>query len=389
MIRVGFVINDAGDSWIGGANYTRNLIGAVLRSRTIQPVIITGGRLPKYVGDFSDIEIVESKLADHKSKLYLARKVIYRIFRRDVLMERLLCRHNISILSHSGPLGKNSSKPSVGWIPDFQHVRMPNFFSAKEREWRDRSYARSADASTTVIVSSEDAKKDLLAFRPSVAGKVRVLRFVSDAGGFAGEGEPKEGLLGRYGIDAPYLHLPNQFWAHKNHAVVIDALGVARSRGRTITVVATGNTQDRRNPGHTGTLMQRARDAGCAVNFKVLGIVPYEDLAALMKYSAGVINPSYFEGWSTTVEEAKSLGKTLILSDIPVHREQAPEYGVYFDPDSPADLCDRMLNVLDTYSSDVDNERMRKARADLPGRMHAFAQSFEEIVSELLARRTF
>lgn len=384
MIRVGFVVNDAGDGWIGGANYTRNLLSALLKFSSLKPVIFTGGALPRYVDELRDVEIIRDRLVDPRSRSYLARKIIYRSFGRDILMERLLARHNIDILSHSSPLGKNSSKPSIGWIPDFQHIRLPGFFSAKERDWRDRSFARSADGSTAVIVSSEDAKRDLLAFRPSAASKVRVLRFVSDVGGFDGEGEPKEGLLGRYGIDGAYLHVPNQFWAHKNHAVVIDALGIARSRGRVITVVSTGNVQDRRNPQHIEMLIQRAREANCVANFKMLGIVPYADLAALMKYSAGVINPSFFEGWSTTVEEAKSLGKTLVLSDIPVHREQAPQHAVYFAPDSPADLCDRMLDILDSYSPDADQERMRKARAGLPGRVEAFAQSFEKIVSDLM-----
>jgi len=35
------------------------------------------------------------------------------------------------------------------------------------------------------------------------------------------------------------------------------------------------------------------------------------------------------------MEEARTLGKTIVLSDIPVHREQAPHQGVYFDPHEP------------------------------------------------------
>ncbi|WP_353685212.1 glycosyltransferase [Mesorhizobium sp.] len=176
---------------------------------------------------------------------------------------------------------------------------------------------------------------------------------------------PPAAFLRRYGIDGAYLHVSNQFRAHKNHAVVIDALG----RARVITVVSTGNVQDRRNSQLVEMLIQRAREANCVANFKMLGIVPYAELAALMKYSAGVYNPSFFEGWSMAVEAAKSLGKTLVLSDIPVHREQAPQHAVYFAPDAPADLCDRMLDILDSYSPDADQERMRKARAGLPGRV--------------------
>ena len=97
--------------------------------------------------------------------------------------------------------------------------------------------------------------------------------------------------------------------------------------------------------------MRRAAEMGCARSSRCLGLVSYADLIGLMRYLTALINPSLFEGWSTTVEEAKSLGKTIILSDIPVHREQAPENGRFFDPGWPrTQLADRMIEVADGYS---------------------------------------
>ena len=69
--------------------------------------------------------------------------------------------------------------------------------------------------------------------------------------------------------------------------------------------------------------------------FRPLGVVPYRDMLGLMRHAVAVINPSLFEGWSTSVEEAKSMGKAVVLSDIPVHREQAPGRGLFFDPRDP------------------------------------------------------
>ena len=44
-----------------------------------------------------------------------------------------------------------------------------------------------------------------------------------------------------------------------------------------------------------------------------------------MFHSVAVINPSEFEGRSSTVEQAKSLGKQVILSNIKIHKEQKPD----------------------------------------------------------------
>ncbi|TIN29445.1 hypothetical protein [Mesorhizobium sp.] len=46
-----------------------------------------------------------------------------------------------------------------------------------------------------------------------------------------------------------------------------------------------------------------------------------KDVVALIGAADYLLKPSHIEGWSTTVEEAKSLGTPMLLSDIPLHRE--------------------------------------------------------------------
>ena len=43
--------------------------------------------------------------------------------------------------------------------------------------------------------------------------------------------------------------------------------------------------------------------------FIFLDKITYEDVISIMYYSNAIINPSVFEGWSTTVEEGKLLKK--------------------------------------------------------------------------------
>jgi glycosyltransferase involved in cell wall biosynthesis len=68
-----------------------------------------------------------------------------------------------------------------------------------------------------------------------------------------------------------------------------------------------------------------------------------------------MINPSYFEGWSTTVEEGKSFSKRLILSDINVHREQSPN-SLFFNPNSPEELANCIEKEWSEEQSLVDWE---------------------------------
>jgi hypothetical protein len=52
-----------------------------------------------------------------------------------------------------------------------------------------------------------------------------------------------------------------------------------------------------------------------------------------------VLTPSLFEGWSTSVEEAKALEKQMILSDTPIHREQMTNNVIFIDPLDPKSLA--------------------------------------------------
>ena len=64
-----------------------------------------------------------------------------------------------------------------------------------------------------------------------------------------------------------------------------------------------------------------------------------------MRAAALIIQPSFFEGWSTSIEDSKALGRPLVCSDIPVHREQVPDALGFFDPMKPEILADLLAKI--------------------------------------------
>ncbi|MBF7012789.1 glycosyltransferase family 1 protein [Novosphingobium resinovorum] len=384
MIRVGFILANSA-SWTGGLIYLRNLIGAVMElpERKIEPVLIIAPNTPDAdIAGFGAIELIRTSLVAGRLRYKIARKASEKILRRNILLENFLKRHRIDVLSHSGYLGMNSSVPAIAWLPDFQHVRMPEFFQQEEVAARDKGYSATARFAQAILLSSADAQKDLAQFAPEALANSRILRFM------AGMVKPddKRGqnfLVETYGIDRPYFYLPNQFWRHKNHALVIDALGMLAKSGTAPLVVCSGKTEDRRNPEYFEALMHHAHEVGARPYFKVLGLVPYEHLSVLSRHSVAIINPSHFEGWSTTVEEAKSMGKAILLSDIPVHREQAPERAIYVAKDDPMAMAEAMLATLAAWSPGAEAEANATATAGLSARRIEFGQTYQTIVLEV------
>jgi glycosyltransferase involved in cell wall biosynthesis len=94
-----------------------------------------------------------------------------------------------------------------------------------------------------------------------------------------------------------------------------------------------------------------------------------------------LINPSLFEGWSTTVEEAKSLGKRIILSNIRVHLEQNPPGGLFFDPNDPNDLSIRLAEAW-IWPAGHDSNLMVQAQNHLQARIESFGREYVQIIQE-------
>ncbi|CAN5738579.1 glycosyltransferase family 1 protein [soil metagenome] len=387
MKRVGFVMAHTPAGWTGGLNYYSNLLHAILTvpGRKIEPVLIVPNEMPASIlDDFPGIEVVRTAMVSPSKAWKIARQGTKYALGHDFWFEHLLRAHDISLLSHSGGLGRASPVPTVGWLPDFQHVRLPEFFSERELVARDKMFRRITEDCSSLVLSSLDAQRDLSSFAPDAIGKSRVLHFVCGMAKVR-EASTLAELKTRFDLNEPYFHLPNQFWAHKNHRLVINALAELKSRGQPVLVVATGHTADPRRPKAFEELMRHAATLGVADRFRVLGLVSKPELLGLMDNAVAIVNPSLFEGWSTTVEESKSLGKKILLSDIPVHREQAPERAVYFSPDDPKQLADALLTTSAQYEPAAEPVHRQAAAQQLPKRLVEFGLDYQRIALQALA----
>ena len=383
MTRVGFVLE--GPTFQGSVNYFRNLFSALalLPDRPIEPVVFVGTQVDDTrIAAFADASVIRTALLDERTFASRVRRRIKRMFDgRDPLLAALLKRHRIGLLSHSGTL-RGSTMPTAGWIPDFQHAHLPSFFDDDERALRDADFRALADQCDCIVVSSEAALGDLAAFAPDALAKSAVLRFVPAVDQTAIV--PLSTLEVKYAFRAPFFYVPNQFWIHKNHVLVVDALALLKQRGLAPIVVMTGSTADYRHPDHFESLMKRAEAAGVSHSLRVLGTVPYADLISLMQHAVAIVNPSLFEGWSSSVEEAKALDKIVLLSSLPVHREQAPAKGRYFDPTRPEALADAMRSVLEGPLDDTSHVTTPTLSATYVAERERFARTYVGIVDRLV-----
>jgi glycosyltransferase involved in cell wall biosynthesis len=216
------------------------------------------------------------------------------------------------------------------WIPDFQPHHLPDLFSDEERAARLDSFAAIARTRGVLLLSSQAALADFRRFYPDALATARVWSFCSGIDPAAAADVD----VGRvYGLPPKFLYVANQFWKHKDHATLFEALRLLRLRGVEVPLVCTGLQQDRRDPAHFPALVEALERDGLRSQVHLLGMVPREHQVQLFRLAAAVVQPSRFEGWSTVIEDAKALGRPVIASDLPVHREQlAREPGARLAP---------------------------------------------------------
>lgn len=391
MIRVGFIGN-VSKNWMGGLNYFKNLLYAisVLENRVIEPVVFVGEKTDKEVKKmFTQYsQVIEHSMFDRKSLQWFSLKIFSNVFHSYFVLESLLKNCSIDVLSHTGITGLKSCK-TINWVPDFQHIHLPQMFSKEEIDSRNKYYMKLAEKSDVIVLSSYDVLKDFKKFAPIYETKARVLQFVSqpDEAYFKLTKEDERSLRLKYDINGPFFYMPNQFWVHKNHKILFQAVEILKEKKIDLSLVCTGFMDDYRNKTHFDELKIFIKCNKLEKNIKLLGLVDYKEVFAFIKFSKAVINPSLFEGWSSTVEECKSIGKTMILSDLDVHKEQYPA-AVFFDRHSAEHLADIMKKMVVDDAKDTDeniNNAAEIVKNGLWAKTQAFGANYQNLILSLRA----
>ncbi|WP_247652678.1 glycosyltransferase family 4 protein [Ideonella aquatica] len=377
-----------GRHWTGGYNYLLNLVQQIDRfvPDRIRPVLFFGDDLDhEDVAPFERIESAEVVI----SPLVNAAR------RRSSLMRCLLSGRDPALVSLFGAcridvafenaqfLGWRWRIPTIAWIPDFQHLCLPHLFTRRSFWQRELGFQAQVRSGRLIMLSSEDALQMCEAHYPGSRGRTEVARFAiwpparpSLADSLA--------VAAKYGLTSPYVFMPNQFWKHKNHRLVIEALSLLKARGHRVMVAASGRQLDTRDAAYFPSIESLVKERGVSDEFRLLGMLPYADLAPLMRASVALLNPSLFEGWSTTVEEARALGVPMLLSDLDVHKEQAGAQAMYFDRCDAGALADALMALP---QAPLPDDALQEAAVSevAKARSKAFAQRFAEVAERAAA----
>lgn len=236
------------------------------------------------------------------------------------------------------------------------------------------------DAADAIVAFARFMLEPILAARPSLASRAHVVAHgVADA--FFAEGERR--------LESPgtlrFLLPANLRSIKAPHVAVLGLDPLAASRPDLRLMVA--------GPVIEPEVGRRLAQAAASRPWvTLLGEVPHAEMPALLATADVVMNTSIAEGMSNAVLEAMAMGRALLVSDIPAHREIVePEVsGLLFDVSGSdggaADLARQAARLAEDPALRARLGRAARARAHARHRARDEAARTLEVYREALAR---
>lgn len=239
--------------------------------------------------------------------------------------------------------------------PEFSEVRDFNQFYAREYFYQNHL----SPAVATLTDSTQLA--DAISRRYGV-DRERLLPMPFAPAPFLAEdiSENHDDVLKKYGLDKGYFFYPAQFWSHKNHIRILEALLLLGAKGIRPYVVFAGGNQ-----GNLEYIEKFSRQNNLEEQVRFLGFVPTEDMRGLYEGCKVVVMPTYFGPTNLPPLEAWMLGKPLIYSS--QFKEQVGNAAILVNPDDAEELAARMNACsAETFCQEmVSNGRIRLGEINL------------------------
>lgn len=377
-------------NWIGGVQYISNIIYAldqIAEEHSLEIHLIKSERQA-----FTDIDKFRNNkiiIADvdevfppwsipNRVKWFLQRKIMRRIVPRK---ENYFIRNNFDFVYPNTISDANRKLNVASWIADFQYYYYPEGASAEFTQAAYDEISFTAHYSPKIVLSSLACERNCNEIFPETIGKTYSMPFTVFVDRELLKFNDFSSIMDKYQIPENFIIVSNSFCPTKNHKTIFKALNILNEEGVKVNLVCTGNILDQRNLHFASEVLQMVTEYRVRGQVYLLGIVPRADQIAIYRMAKAVVQPSLNEGWSTSVEEAKCLGKHLIVSDIDVHKEQCegnPNMFQKLDAEDLAGVIKRIW-VSTQQQRFPDQEREKSAFDSYQVKVKIFGKRFLEI----------
>ncbi|MDP3013553.1 MAG: glycosyltransferase, partial [Candidatus Subteraquimicrobiales bacterium] len=225
--------------------------------------------------------------------------------------KKLIC-NGADLIYYLGPSSLSLAMQQLNYIItvwDLSHRDTPEFPEVRDFTQfyvRENLYHKALAPSVTVLTDSKTLAENIS--RRYGIDRERLLPMPFFPSPFLNEAHASgmQDVLAKYQIDCGYFFYPSQFWSHKNHIRILEALLILQQEGWHPIMVFAGGDKGNRN-----TVERFITQNNLVEQVKILGFVPAEDMRGLYYGCRAVVMPTYFGPTNLPPLEAWMIGRPL------------------------------------------------------------------------------
>jgi glycosyltransferase involved in cell wall biosynthesis/SAM-dependent methyltransferase len=312
---------------------------------------------------------------------------LYHLLSGRMLPTSSLCRGldaDLLFCPFTAPFFFDPAVPVVSVVYDLQHIYYPYFFEPAEVEERSRNFLRACAASARMVCISDYVRGTVLETGAISDDRVRTIRILLPRRLPPPSAEICDRVLTLHHLNPRrYLLYPANFWAHKNHELLLTAFGMYRASNPSsdLKLVLTGSPSPRRD-----ALIEATNAMGLSGAVVFPGHLAAEDFSALMNQCKALIFPSLFEGFGMPLVEAMAAGRPILCGNGTSLPEVAGDAALFFNPMKPVEIVEAINRIEQDFDLErnlIENGTQRLATLGEPDEMAArYLQVFHEAINE-------
>jgi glycosyltransferase involved in cell wall biosynthesis len=273
----------------------------------------------------------------------------------------ILKREKIEFFLNISPLTVSLEIPFLAIVWDLQHRLQPFFpevSSGGTWQRREDDFSEALQRAAFVITGTQASKNEVQSFYGVPDERIRILPHPTPR--FALEGGSSDlAELTKYKLPQDYIFYPAQFWSHKNHVGLLQALfHLKQADNLRLPVVFTGSDQ-----GNERYVRQVVQTLQLREQVFFLGHVPQHALPGLYQRAFVLCYPSFFGPENLPPLEAFALGCPVIAADVPGASEQLGDAAILVDPANELDIAQAIKSLFDDKAKRENLIRRGKERA--------------------------
>lgn len=267
-------------------------------------------------------------------------------------LEKIPYEYGIELIYYLTPQFIPTTLPYIATVWDLAHRILPVFPEFTQSGWtyeaREKHYTQVLSKASMIVTGNMAGASQIEKYYNINPSLIKTIPMPTPD--YVYKLTPNNSILEENNLSTfEYYFYPAQFWPHKNHIRILQAIKNTSDK-----VVFTGSDK-----GNISYIKSKVAEYGLENQVLFLGFVEKEELISLYKNAKGLIYASYLGPDNIPPLEAMALDCPVICADYDGAKEQLGDAALFFNPQKTEELLFQM-NLL--QNNELKNSLIKKGR---------------------------